>query len=75
MYTNSSAGASRSLALEIQFHRPETHPAHVTTVEIAELVSDNTCLTGCLLVLYIRVLNDVGFEIVVERNTNYAMLK
>jgi hypothetical protein len=52
---------------------PETHPTHVITDENADLVSDNTCLTGFLLVLYIHVLSDVGFEIVVERNINYAM--
>jgi hypothetical protein len=55
------------------FSSSETYPTHVITVENAELVSDNTCLTGFLLVLYIHVLSDVGFEIVVERNTNCAM--
>jgi hypothetical protein len=53
---------------------PETHPTYVIAVENDELVSDNTCLIRfLLLVLCIHVLSDVGFEIVVERNTNYAM--
>jgi hypothetical protein len=52
---------------------PETHPTHVITAGHVELASDNTCLTGFLLVLCIVMLSDVGFDIVAELNTSYEM--